>query len=659
MLTSDKMREFVKPDVILQINPRVTSKRVQTMLESAALDDGAAWACVSASERRADPGHCVSLHVACDAPRVAKDLVGLLNSGDCSDSRGGVIGRYGGSSNARSCVRFKETLLACDAAASREACAALRDIEAAEGISEMAVALAVTENLPPSAGLFIGNSMPIRDVDMLSGIRRRNVSRANGSTEDGSGVTVQALGSGAGPGAPVCANRGASGIDGVVSAAAGYAAGLGRPVTLLIGDVSFQHDANGLLLLRERPGQPPVTVVVVNNGGGGIFSFLPVADQIDSGAFTKLFATPPDVSRRGLCDAHRVAHSHPSTPAALKRALDAAWSEGRHSVVEVTTSRARNLEQHRALQARVGAAAACALRLREAQSSGTPRVVSASVRGFELPMLKKPTTKEGEAKETAGVRRGHLLRVELDDGRVGWGEASPLPGLHAESAEDAGAQLRAMAALLDGGDRGGVGVFTPPELPILGGGVSDWLRGVVGVVDPDVSMLPSVRFAVESAVLSALASPDAPLADVLLLGAEASAEEDRVPDSSSGDSSVHTQPETTKPHPWSVEINALIEANLTPEAAAAQALALVRAGHGCLKLKVARGEGSAGAFEDAARLRAIRDAVGPHVSLRADANRRWSLNDALSFGLQAADVRLEYIEEPVSTLFLSLRGQLE
>ena len=101
----------------------------------------------------------------------------------------------------------------------------------------------------------------------------------------------------------------------------------------------------------------------------------------------------------------------------------------------------------------MGAAAACALRLREAQSSGTPRVVSASVRGFELPMLKKPTTKEGEAKETAGVRRGHLLRVELDDGRVGWGEASPLPGLHAESAEDAGAQLRAMAALLDGGDR--------------------------------------------------------------------------------------------------------------------------------------------------------------------------------------------------------------
>ena len=309
----------------------------------------------------------MSLHVACDVPRVAEGLARLLDDVDSDSADESYGGRYGASENARSCARFKETLLACDAAASREACAALGDIEAAEGISEMAVALAVTENLPPSAGLFIGNSMPIRDVDMLSGIRRRT----NQDAGHFGANTSRALGAGAGPGAPVCANRGASGIDGVVSSAAGYAAGLGRPVTLLIGDVSFQHDANGLLLLRERPGQPPVTVVVVNNGGGGIFSFLPVADQIDSGSFTKLFATPPDVSRRGLCDAHRVAHSHPSTPEALKRALDAAWSEGRHSVVEVTTSRARNLEQHRALQARVARAG---LSARRCSATEQPRV---------------------------------------------------------------------------------------------------------------------------------------------------------------------------------------------------------------------------------------------------------------------------------------------
>jgi isochorismate synthase/2-succinyl-5-enolpyruvyl-6-hydroxy-3-cyclohexene-1-carboxylate synthase/2-succinyl-6-hydroxy-2,4-cyclohexadiene-1-carboxylate synthase/O-succinylbenzoate synthase len=126
-------------------------------------------------------------------------------------------------------------------------------------------------------GLFLGNSMPIRDVDALAGVSK--VFRSHDSKSDFSDETSVVFG----PGAPTAANRGASGIDGVLSAAAGYAAGLGRPVTLLVGDVSFQHDANGLLLLRERPGQPPVTVVVVNNGGGGIFNFLPVSEQIDAG----------------------------------------------------------------------------------------------------------------------------------------------------------------------------------------------------------------------------------------------------------------------------------------------------------------------------------------------------------------------------------------
>jgi hypothetical protein len=51
-------------------------------------------------------------------------------------------------------------------------------------------------------------------------------------------------------GAPVAANRGASGIDGVMSTAAGFASGLGRAVTLLVGDISFLHDVNGLNLLR-------------------------------------------------------------------------------------------------------------------------------------------------------------------------------------------------------------------------------------------------------------------------------------------------------------------------------------------------------------------------------------------------------------------------
>ena len=621
MLVSPEVREFFRPDVVVQINPRVTSKRVQTMLETAALDHGAAWATVAPQDRRADPGHCVSLHVAADASSAASALAALLGAED---------GAYRRSEGYASCAAFRETLRACDAAAAREAAAALADVEADEGITEMGVALAVTERLPPSDGLFLGNSMPIRDADALAGIfsRENGAVAAAGSSESHS----------AGAGTPVAANRGASGIDGVVSAAAGYAAGLGRPVTLLIGDVSFQHDANGLLLLRERPGQPPVTVVVVNNGGGGIFSFLPVADQIDAGAFTKLFATPPDVSRRGLCDAHRVAHSHPSAPAALRAALDAAWSEGRHSVVEVTTSRARNLEQHRELQRRVARAAAAALALRrdaEAEASRDETrfdetVVAAEVRRFSLPMRKTPTTAPGggaAASDDARTREGWLLKVTLACGAVGWGEASPLPGLHAESTEEAGAQLRVVAALLDGGGVDGRGVRVPAELPLLGGAVGAWLRDVVGVRAAN-ALAPSVRFAVESAALGALANASGEkkktLAETLLRGA------------------------ATFP---AAEMNALVgDAANTPEKAAAEATSLVAAGHTCLKLKVARGDGAEGARADAARLLAVRRAVGPDVRLRADANRRWSLNDALTFGLQVADANLEYVEEPVACL---------
>ena len=137
-------------------------------------------------------------------PPPRRKLAALLGAED---------GAYRRSEGYASCAAFRETLRACDAAAAREAAAALADVEADEGITEMGVALAVTERLPPSDGLFLGNSMPIRDADALAGIfsRENGAVAAAGSSESHS----------AGAGTPVAANRGASGIDGVVSAAAG------------------------------------------------------------------------------------------------------------------------------------------------------------------------------------------------------------------------------------------------------------------------------------------------------------------------------------------------------------------------------------------------------------------------------------------------------
>jgi 2-succinyl-5-enolpyruvyl-6-hydroxy-3-cyclohexene-1-carboxylate synthase len=86
----------------------------------------------------------------------------------------------------------------------------------------------------------------------------------------------------------VMANRGANGIDGVVSTAMGLAAS-GRRTFALLGDLAFLHDVSGLVNLPDLP----VTVVVLDNGGGGIFSFLPQAATLEREQFELLFGTPP------------------------------------------------------------------------------------------------------------------------------------------------------------------------------------------------------------------------------------------------------------------------------------------------------------------------------------------------------------------------------
>jgi 2-succinyl-5-enolpyruvyl-6-hydroxy-3-cyclohexene-1-carboxylate synthase len=86
----------------------------------------------------------------------------------------------------------------------------------------------------------------------------------------------------------VLANRGANGIDGVVSAALGAAAG-GDPTCCLLGDLAFLHDVSGLVNVADLP----CTFVVLDNGGGGIFSFLPQAGALEAETFEQLFGTPP------------------------------------------------------------------------------------------------------------------------------------------------------------------------------------------------------------------------------------------------------------------------------------------------------------------------------------------------------------------------------
>lgn len=172
--------------------------------------------------------------------------------------------------------------------------------------------------IPDKSSLYVGNSMAIRDVDtfLLASDKRLNL----------------------------LANRGANGIDGMVSSGVGAAAS-GEPVTLLLGDLSFYHDMNGLLAAKHY--QLNITILLVNNNGGGIFSFLPQAAQEKH--FEALFGTPVDIEFQKAIEMYGGSYHAPRSSSELAVALRTSYSEQGLSVVEVRTDRKQNLDWHRRL----------------------------------------------------------------------------------------------------------------------------------------------------------------------------------------------------------------------------------------------------------------------------------------------------------------------
>ncbi|MBA3527911.1 MAG: 2-succinyl-5-enolpyruvyl-6-hydroxy-3-cyclohexene-1-carboxylic-acid synthase, partial [Propionibacteriaceae bacterium] len=123
--------------------------------------------------------------------------------------------------------------------------------------------------------LMVGSSNPIRDLDLAP-------------------LTVEP--------ATVYANRGLSGIDGTVSTAVGVALATEQPTHALLGDLTFLHDSNGLLLGPEEP-RPDLRIVVANDDGGSIFATLEHGLPAHMGAFERIFGTPHRVNLQLLAEA--------------------------------------------------------------------------------------------------------------------------------------------------------------------------------------------------------------------------------------------------------------------------------------------------------------------------------------------------------------------
>ncbi|MFC8501093.1 2-succinyl-5-enolpyruvyl-6-hydroxy-3-cyclohexene-1-carboxylic-acid synthase [Pedococcus sp. NPDC057267] len=183
--------------------------------------------------------------------------------------------------------------------------------------SGTAVACTVLDALPDGATLFLGSSNSVRDVD-VAGARRH-------------GGPVQ-----------VVASRGLAGIDGCVSTASGLALAGAAPAYALMGDLTFQHDANGLLVgPLER--HPDLTVVVVNDDGGGIFTLLEPGAPALADDFERVFGTPTGTDLAALCAAHGVRHVVAADAEQLA-ALVAAEPVGT-TVVEVRLDRSRHRDE--------------------------------------------------------------------------------------------------------------------------------------------------------------------------------------------------------------------------------------------------------------------------------------------------------------------------
>ena len=185
---------------------------------------------------------------------------------------------------------------------------------AAEVLTEPGVARAVCEHLPDQAGLTVSSSMPVRDVEWFGGRSAR------------------------------ChCNRGANGIDGVMSTAIGRALATGRPEFVLIGDLAFVHDSNALVALTHRP--VDLRVVVIDNDGGGIFSFLSQAELLEHDRFEQLFGTPVGSDVLALAAAHGLPTVSVATTHDLITQMDVPgpW------VCRVPSDRAENVAVHRRL----------------------------------------------------------------------------------------------------------------------------------------------------------------------------------------------------------------------------------------------------------------------------------------------------------------------
>ncbi|MEN8374192.1 MAG: 2-succinyl-5-enolpyruvyl-6-hydroxy-3-cyclohexene-1-carboxylic-acid synthase [Gemmatimonadota bacterium] len=305
-LSDPAVRRALAPDVVLRVGSTPTSVSVQALLEEAG----------EAPQIVVDGGGRWKDHQALAASYVRADEAGTLRA----------LREAGERSRSPERAAWTDLWRRAEGAAQealRDATTAVASADTAT-LFEGAVAREVAAAAPAGATLFVSSSMPVRDLDAFAAPRD---------------AALRVLG-----------NRGASGIDGVVSSALGVSAGApaAGPVIALIGDLALLHDANGLALAGAAP---RCVFVVVNNDGGGIFQFLSIREFEPE--FTEHFATPHGRDLSLLASFHGLDHSEAPNLGALPERLAAAVAAERSALLEIRTERESNRTAREAVTRRI------------------------------------------------------------------------------------------------------------------------------------------------------------------------------------------------------------------------------------------------------------------------------------------------------------------
>ena len=295
LLLHPRFRDQFNPDTIIHVGGAVTSKLLMEYLREKTPRQ---YVRIARHPLRDDPLHSVTLHIELDIAQLDRIMP---------------------ENNTVADITWCQAIYDLDQKADSLLDQCLDTIP----FAEPHLARQLSSLMTDESALFLGNSMPIRAMDMFA---------------CPSGASV-----------PVGANRGASGIDGIVATAAGYACGLNRRTTLLIGDLSLLHDLNSLPLAVRN--QPPLIIVVINNHGGGIFHYLPVAQATHN--LDKYFVASHDMTfehAAAMCSLH---YTNVRKQTEFMAAYNTVLELNRSSIIEVTIAHEANVAAYNAVKRKI------------------------------------------------------------------------------------------------------------------------------------------------------------------------------------------------------------------------------------------------------------------------------------------------------------------